>query len=146
MLRKSEELKRNAFELPCYRVFREYLIVLGQYPYQTKRSHTVNLTVISGISISILIPVLLQFFTSIRDKDMDALMESVPYMATGSVSAIKLLNHNINRKKFDTLFDRMCKQWEISEINDEIHVLNEVTQQGTRMGTLYRSKHHDIFQ
>nr|XP_012138695.1 PREDICTED: odorant receptor Or2-like isoform X1 [Megachile rotundata] len=66
-------------------------------------------------------------------------MESVPYMATGSVSAIKLLNHNINRKKFENLFDRMCRQWEISEINGEIHVLNEVTEQGTKMGALYRT-------
>lgn len=45
--------------------------------------------------------------------------------------------------QFENLFDRMREQWEISELNGEIHILDEITKQGSKMGTLYRSKDHE---
>nr|XP_034176023.1 odorant receptor 49a-like [Osmia lignaria] len=96
------------------------------------------MTVFVSCAISVLIPLLLQFAKSIREKNLDGVMECIPIMATLFVSVIKLLNHNIKRKEFENFFDRMSEQWEISELNGEIHVLNEIIEQGSKMGTLYR--------
>ncbi|XP_076393281.1 uncharacterized protein LOC100875887 isoform X3 [Megachile rotundata] len=137
-MQKGVRRKRHAFDLPCYKVFKEYLIVLGQYPKQSERSNKINVTVVVCCSLSILIPSIFQFVKSLREKDMDTMMECVPIIATISVSIIKIVNHNINRKKFENMFEHMCEQWEMSELNNEIDVLNEVTKEGSRMGTLYR--------
>ncbi|XP_076389222.1 uncharacterized protein LOC100875381 [Megachile rotundata] len=81
---------------------------------------------------------MLQFFLSMRERDMDTMMECVPIIVTLLVIMIKILNHNINRQKFLNIFNRMAELWEISEINGELHVLSEITEEGSRMGSLYR--------
>ncbi|XP_046144658.1 odorant receptor 43a-like [Osmia bicornis bicornis] len=88
--------------------------------------------------ISLLTPSLLKTYSSMREHDLDTVMECVPVIVSTLVALIKILNHNINRKKFENMFDRMAKQWEVSEINGELHVLNEIIEQGSRMGSLYR--------
>nr|XP_012143140.1 PREDICTED: odorant receptor 49a-like [Megachile rotundata] len=66
-------------------------------------------------------------------------MYSLPIILAVSVILIQLLNHNINRKKFDHMFDRMSQLWEIAEMNGEVEVLKEVTDEGSQMGSMFRS-------
>ncbi|CAL7937413.1 unnamed protein product [Xylocopa violacea] len=87
--------------------------------------------------ISLLIPAISQFYSSILKKNMDATMESVPIMVTIIVCKIKLLNHKINKDKFDTLFDLIKEEWENRKY--ETYILNKVTKQGNMLARAYRT-------
>nr|XP_012143137.1 PREDICTED: uncharacterized protein LOC100875831 [Megachile rotundata] len=139
VLQSNGTRKENSSQIPCLKVFKKYLIVLGQYSYQTELSHKVIITVIVGCVMSLLIPAILQFFSSLRENDIDTAMDCIPVSVSVINSMIKILNHNIYRKKFENIFERMTRLWEIAEVNGELQILKEVIDEGSQMGTLYRS-------
>nr|XP_012143138.1 PREDICTED: uncharacterized protein LOC105662763 [Megachile rotundata] len=97
VLQSNGTRTEEASQAPCLKVFKKYLIPLGQYSYQTELSHKINVTMSVGIVTSLLIPA------------------------------------------FEHIFDRISQLWEIAEMNGEVEALKEVTDEGSRLGSLFRS-------
>ncbi|XP_076169239.1 uncharacterized protein LOC143147668 isoform X2 [Ptiloglossa arizonensis] len=121
------------------RVIKTYLIILGQYLQQTDRRRKIMLTVIIGTTVSLLIPMLIQFTTSLNDKNMDAVLEIVPVIFTNLVTILKISNIDINRKQFKELYNLMSQEWKSLKIKEEIRILDTVTERGSKVAYYYRT-------
>ncbi|XP_076763118.1 uncharacterized protein LOC143430624 isoform X2 [Xylocopa sonorina] len=139
MLQENKAREGTVFDISYYKAFKKYLLFLGQYPTQSRWSREFNTIVVLSSIISLLIPSISQFCMSILEKNLDAAMESVPVVVTLVVCMIKLLNHKINKDKFDTLFDLMKEEWDLLNHKYQVHILHTTTKQGNMLAEAYRT-------
>ncbi|XP_076632319.1 uncharacterized protein LOC143347208 [Colletes latitarsis] len=78
-------------------------------------------------------------FTSLRNNDIDRVLESLPVIATDFITMIKLANLNFNRKKFRKLYGLVISEWESLKFKDEVKTLDGVTRKGCKIAFLYRT-------
>ncbi|XP_031771341.1 putative odorant receptor 71a isoform X2 [Apis florea] len=139
VFQKTRNKCTNIFDIPYYKLLEKYMKFLGQDPRQ--RDGFRNIIVIAMVtSISgILIPTSLELYTSLCDKNMDAVIECLPHLIAAATSVVKLLNIHFNRENFKKLFEFITKEWEKFELNNQFHVLEEITIKGSKMAQLYRN-------
>ncbi|XP_076632318.1 odorant receptor 4-like [Colletes latitarsis] len=80
-----------------------------------------------------------EFITSLRNNDIDRVLESLPVIATDFITMIKLANLNFNRKKFRKLYGLVISEWESLKFKDEVKTLDGVTRKGCKIAFLYRN-------
>ncbi|CAL7940218.1 unnamed protein product [Xylocopa violacea] len=134
---KREDL--DIFDIPYYKMLQKYLQLLGQDPHQSNEIRKIILIVILISGASVFIPTSIEVFVSLRKKDMDAVIECLPHLIATATSMVKLLNIYIYRQNFKKMFDFISKEWERLKFSDELHVLEEVTLQGSKVAHLYRN-------
>ncbi|XP_028523218.2 uncharacterized protein LOC107999654, partial [Apis cerana] len=128
----------NIFDIPYYKVLKKYLQFLGQDPYQECKYRNI-ITIIMLISmITIFIPTIFEIYVSIHDKNTDAVMECLPNLCASMSSVVKILNVHFNRENFNKLLKFVVKEWEELKLN-ELHILEEITNQGSKIAHLYRN-------
>ncbi|XP_006615140.2 uncharacterized protein LOC102673807 [Apis dorsata] len=129
----------NIFDIPYYKLLEKYMKFLGQDPRQRDGfRNIIVITMVTSIS-GILIPTSLELYTSLCDKNMDAVIECLPHLIAAATSVVKLLNIHFNRENFKKLFEFIIKEWEKFELNNQFHVLEEITIKGSKMAQLYRN-------
>ncbi|CAK9815527.1 hypothetical protein ANTPLA_LOCUS8693 [Anthophora plagiata] len=70
---------------------------------------------------------------------MDAVIECLPNSIAAATSIVKLLNVHLNRKNFKQMYDLVTKEWEQLKLHDELHVLENITAQGSKLAQIYRN-------
>ncbi|XP_076632329.1 odorant receptor Or2-like [Colletes latitarsis] len=126
-------------DIPHYRPLKKFLILIGQYPRQSNyKRNTIFISYLT-IIVSLLIPVIIEFVTSLRNNDIDRVLEAIPVIVTTLVTIIKLSNLYINRNKFRKLYDLVISEWESLKFQDEVKTLDEITRKGTNIAFLYRT-------
>ncbi|XP_076547880.1 uncharacterized protein LOC117601959 isoform X3 [Osmia lignaria lignaria] len=85
------------------------------------------------------IPTFLGFYSSILEKDMDQMFESVPYLTASSASIVKILNVHLNKSNFRKLLNLVVKEWEQLKDNDELKPLEKLTKRASNIANIYRS-------
>ncbi|XP_076766531.1 uncharacterized protein LOC143433197 isoform X2 [Xylocopa sonorina] len=139
MLQNGRRRECTVFDISYYKVFKKYLMFLGQYPTQSRRNSKLNVTMSACSVISLLIPALLLFFTSIVERNLNMMMESMPIILTIIVILIKLLNHNRNKEKFSELFSLMKEQLDMLNRKNQTHLHEKVTKPGIILAGAYRT-------
>ncbi|XP_071873036.1 odorant receptor 13a-like isoform X3 [Bombus fervidus] len=105
----------------------KYLQLLGQDPRQK-----------NGFRNFIVTAVVISITGNIIPTNMDAVIDVFPHFMAATISAIKILNIQINRQNFNKLLQFVAKQWEQLKLNNELYVLNQTVMQGNKMAQLYR--------
>ncbi|XP_076670811.1 uncharacterized protein LOC143370083 [Andrena cerasifolii] len=126
------------FQVSHYKPLKKYLIFLGQYPSQTdlkKKSIVIGMVV---SVISFMIPLILQFYVQIRNKNLDRALETLPPFVTCSASISKLLSLHINRENFRKVFLTVETDWKNQVMNKELDILEEITGKGSTIAYRYR--------
>ncbi|XP_043261143.1 putative odorant receptor 71a [Colletes gigas] len=126
-------------DIPYYRELKKFLILIGQYPQQTNCSRNTLFIMILTSLVSLLIPTIIGFVTSFCEHDTDKVLDAIPIMVTNLVTMIKLINFNINRKKFRKLYDFVISEWESLKFKNEVQILDEITKTGSNIAFLYRT-------
>ncbi|XP_017795547.1 PREDICTED: odorant receptor 9a-like [Habropoda laboriosa] len=85
------------------------------------------------------IPSLIEMYVQLRKKNMDDMMESFANTIAAATSLVKLLNVYLNRENFRKMYNLVTIEWEQLRMNDEVHVLQEVTLKGSKLAQLYRN-------
>ncbi|XP_043594043.1 uncharacterized protein LOC122572732 [Bombus pyrosoma] len=116
----------------------KYLQLLGQDPRQKNGFRNFIVTAVVISIVGNIIPTSLELYTSLCGKNMDAIIDVFPHFMAATISAIKILNIQINRQNFNKLLQFVAKQWEQLKLNDELYVLNQTVMQGNKMAQLYR--------
>nr|XP_033190332.1 uncharacterized protein LOC117156927 [Bombus vancouverensis nearcticus] len=135
---ETERQSPDIFDVPHYKMLKNYLQLLGQDPRQKNGFKNF---IVTAVVISItgnIIPTSLELYTSLCDKNMDAVINVFPHFMAATISAIKILNIQINRQNFNKLLQFVAKQWEQLKLNNELYVLNRTVMQGNKMAQLYR--------
>ncbi|XP_068965470.1 odorant receptor Or2-like [Bombus flavifrons] len=135
---ETERQSPDIFDVPHYKMLKKYLQLLGQDPRQKNGFKNF---IVTAVVISItgnIIPTSLELYTSLCDKNMDAVIDVFPHFMAATISAIKILNIQINRQNFNKLLQFVAKQWEQLKLNNELYVLNQTVMQGNKMAQLYR--------
>ncbi|KAK9306166.1 hypothetical protein QLX08_003060 [Tetragonisca angustula] len=117
----------------------KYLQFLGQDPRQSDKFRNIIVTVMVTSITGIVVPTSLELYTSLCDKDMNAVIECMPHLIAATTSVVKILNVHFNRENFKKLFDFMTEQWEELKLTDDLHILEDVTMRGSKMAQLYRN-------
>ncbi|XP_031776108.1 uncharacterized protein LOC116415452, partial [Apis florea] len=117
----------------------KYIRFLGQDPRQKKESRNIIVFILVISIASIIIPTTLELYTSLRNKDMDGVIECIPHFIASSISAVKLLNLHFNRQNYDILLHFVTKKWQQLKSTYELSALDETIMQGKRMAQLYRN-------
>ncbi|XP_054009141.1 uncharacterized protein LOC128892634 [Hylaeus anthracinus] len=139
VFQKNDDLNFISGEIPYYSTLTKYLILVGQHPQQSNLSRKTILTILLISSISLLVPTIIAITTSFRDKDMDRVLECVPIVVTVLVAVIKIVNLNANREQFRTIYELVVEEWQSLRQTDKIHVLDDISGQGSKVAQLYRS-------
>ncbi|XP_053997922.1 uncharacterized protein LOC128886784 [Hylaeus anthracinus] len=98
-----------------------------------------------GSSVTLLIPVLLQMYTSLLVNDFDGVLECQPPLFTTAINALKLVNLQINRKRvrifpiMRKMFISVEEEWNVLEFDSSLYVLDDITKTGSKIAHLYRS-------
>ncbi|XP_076632330.1 putative odorant receptor 71a [Colletes latitarsis] len=135
---KNKKSYATLGDLPYYGPLKKFLILIGQYPQQTNYSRISIYIVHIGTYISLLIPLLIECYTSLHNNDIDRLLEALPVLATDFITMMKLSNLNFNRKKFIMLYDLVISEWESLKFKNNVKTLDEVTRKGSNIAFLYR--------
>ncbi|XP_071873140.1 uncharacterized protein [Bombus fervidus] len=140
---KNERRTSTVFDISSYKVFKKYLLFLGQFPNQSRWSKKFNLTVMIGSLLTLHYPGFVQIYTSLYAKDVASFLEAIPVITTLTAVLIKLLNHviykeNIYKFIFEKMFDIIKKDWELLSNKSEAHILKEITKEGKKLGEIYR--------
>ncbi|XP_050580530.1 uncharacterized protein LOC126917572 isoform X1 [Bombus affinis] len=135
---ETDRQSSDIFDVPHYKMLEKYLQLLGQDPRQKNGFRNFIVTAVVISIIGNIIPTSLELYTSLCDKDMDAVIDVFPHFMAATISAIKILNIQINRQNFNKLLQFVAKQWEQLKLNNELYVLNQTVMQGNKMAQLYR--------
>ncbi|CAD1473970.1 unnamed protein product, partial [Heterotrigona itama] len=84
------------FKISYYKELKKYLQLVGLHQKQGVGNISVIVMVISITSI--LVPTILEFYASLRARNIDAALECVPHLAASSASVVKLSNIHVYRK------------------------------------------------
>ncbi|XP_050580540.1 odorant receptor 9a-like isoform X2 [Bombus affinis] len=133
MFQKNERRTSTVFDISYYKVFKKYLLFLGQFPNQSHWSKKLNLTVMIGSLLTLHYPGFVQIYTSLYAKDVASFLEAVPVITTLTAALIKLLNH------FEKMFHIIKKDWELLNDKSQTHILEEITKEGNKIGEIYRT-------
>ncbi|XP_046143721.1 uncharacterized protein LOC114880725 [Osmia bicornis bicornis] len=129
----------NVYDIPYCKMLRKYLLLFGQDPYQGDGIRTVLTIVMVTLLLGVIIPTSFQLHVSLLEKDMDAVIECMPHLIASMTTIVKILNGHLNKKNFRKLYQLMIEEWELLKLNDELHVLDKVIEQGSKLANLYRS-------
>ncbi|XP_043258623.1 uncharacterized protein LOC122400920, partial [Colletes gigas] len=140
VLQKDERCGASIFNISYYKTLKKYFIFLGQSPSQTDLHSNINATLVICINVSILLPSVFQMQLSLSKKDWDGVIESQPHLITAALAIVKLLNLHLNRQNFKELFVSVKEEWEELKLADELHYLDVLTERGSKIAQLYRSK------
>ncbi|XP_061937825.1 odorant receptor 63a-like [Apis cerana] len=139
VFQKIEKQRNEIYDIPQYKMIEKYIRFLGQDPRQKSESRTIIVfTLIISIA-SIVIPTILELYISLRNKDMDGVIECMPHFIASSISAIKLLNLHFNRQNYNILLHFVIKKLQQLKSTYELNALDETIMQGKRMAQLYRN-------
>ncbi|XP_043510772.1 odorant receptor 9a-like [Frieseomelitta varia] len=128
----------DIFDVPYYKTLEKYMQLLGQDPRQKNGFRNF---IVTAVVISItgnIVPTLLELYISLCNKNVDAVIDVFPHFMAATISAIKILNIQINRQNFNELLRFVAKEWKQLKLNNELHVLDETLIQGNKMAQLYR--------
>ncbi|XP_033180382.1 odorant receptor 9a-like isoform X1 [Bombus impatiens] len=139
VFQKNERRTSTVFDISYYKVFKKYLLFLGQFPNQSRWSSKFNVTVMTGSLLTFYFPAFAQIFTSLYENDLGGMLEGMPVVASVSAVLIKLLNHEIYKKNFEKMFDVIKKDWKLLNDKSQTHILEEITKQGNKIGEIYRT-------
>ncbi|XP_017795548.1 PREDICTED: uncharacterized protein LOC108576982 [Habropoda laboriosa] len=89
--------------------------------------------------LGILIPTFIEIYVQLCEKNMDAVIECLPNGIAAATSVVKLLNVYLNRENFQKMYDLVTREWEQLRMNDELHVLEDITMQGGKLAQFYRN-------
>ncbi|CAL7940363.1 unnamed protein product [Xylocopa violacea] len=137
-LQRNRDQHFDIFDIPYYNKLKKYLQFLGQDPHQRKAIRNIIVTVLVISTTSIFIPTSFEFYVSICNKDMGAAIECMPHLTASAISTVKILNVYFYRENFKQLFDFVTEEWKRLTLNNGIHVLEEITVQGSKFAQLYR--------
>ncbi|XP_034176024.2 uncharacterized protein LOC117602304 [Osmia lignaria lignaria] len=129
----------NVYDIPYCKMLRKYLLLFGQDPYQGDGIRTVLTIVMVTLLLGVIIPTSFQLHVSLLEKDMDAVIECMPHLIASMTTIVKILNGHLNKENFRKLYQLMIEEWELLKLNDELHVLDKVIEQGSKLANLYRS-------
>ncbi|XP_076547711.1 uncharacterized protein LOC143306002 [Osmia lignaria lignaria] len=129
----------NVYDIPYCRMLRKYLLFLGQDPYQPDGIRTVLTIVMVTLLLGVTIPTSFQLYISLLEKDINAVLECMPHLTASISTMIKILNGHLNKENFRKLYQLMIEEWELLKLNDELQVLDKITERGSKLAHLYRS-------
>ncbi|XP_034175225.2 uncharacterized protein LOC117601959 isoform X1 [Osmia lignaria lignaria] len=139
MLQNKRNRDVSVYDIPDYKVLRKYLKLSGLDPYQEDAISTIITYVAICSLLGMVIPTFLGFYSSILEKDMDQMFESVPYLTASSASIVKILNVHLNKSNFRKLLNLVVKEWEQLKDNDELKPLEKLTKRASNIANIYRS-------
>ncbi|XP_017754778.1 PREDICTED: uncharacterized protein LOC108546974 [Eufriesea mexicana] len=139
VFQKDKEQGPDIFDIPHYKMLQKYLQVLGQDPHQRDEVRNVIVTIVVISIVGIVVPSSLEFYTSLCDKNMDAVIECLPHLIAAVTSLVKILNVHLNRENFKKIFIFVTKEWKELKLNNELHILEEIASQGSKMALIYRN-------
>ncbi|XP_031366028.1 uncharacterized protein LOC102674214 isoform X4 [Apis dorsata] len=129
----------DIFDIPYYKMVEKYFQLLGQDPRLKNEFRNFIVTVVV-ISISgNIVPTSIELYTSLCDKNMDAVIEGLPHFIAATISAVKILNIYFYRENFDKLFQFVTNEWNKLKLNNELHILDKTIIRGNKTAHLYRS-------
>lgn len=129
----------NVYNIPYCKMLRKYLLLFGQDPYQGNGIRNVITVVMVLGLLGVIIPTTIELYISLLDKDMDAVIECMPHLIAAITTIVKILNGHLNKENFRRLYQLMIDEWELLEMNNEVDMLDKVTEQGSKIAHLYRS-------
>ncbi|XP_076632149.1 uncharacterized protein LOC143347119 [Colletes latitarsis] len=77
-------------------------------------------------------------YISTIDNNLNDVVDCLPHLTTAILSVIKLLSLQLNRKNIQQIFASVEEEWELLEIEGDVHILDEITRNGSRIAQLYR--------
>ncbi|XP_016770783.1 odorant receptor 63a-like isoform X3 [Apis mellifera] len=138
VFQKTKKQHNEIYDIPYYKMMEKYIRFLGQDPRQKNEFRNIIVFILVISIASILIPTTLELYISLRNKDMDGVIECIPHFIASSISAVKLLNLHFNRQNYNILFHFVIKKWQQLKSIYELNALDETIMQGKRMAKLYR--------
>ncbi|XP_046143736.1 uncharacterized protein LOC114880719 [Osmia bicornis bicornis] len=129
----------SVYDIPDYKVLKKFLKLSGLDPYQEDAISTITTYFMICSVIGMVIPTFLGFYTSVLEKDMDQMFESVPYLTASSACIVKILNVHLNKSNFRKLLNLVVKEWEQLKDNDELEPLEKLTKRASYVANLYRN-------
>ncbi|XP_031366026.1 uncharacterized protein LOC102674214 isoform X2 [Apis dorsata] len=139
VFQKTERQYPEIFNIPYYKMVEKYFQLLGQDPRQKSKFRNCIVTVVVISISSNIVPTSIELYTSLCDKNMDAVIEGLPHFIAATISAVKILNIYFYRENFDKLFQFVANEWDKLKLNNELHILDNTIVQGNKMAQLYRS-------
>ncbi|XP_017754793.1 PREDICTED: odorant receptor 9a-like [Eufriesea mexicana] len=140
VFQKQRTHDRDIFDILYYKMAKKYLQLLGQDPQQTNEfRHIIVIIVVISITGN-MVPTSIELYTSLCNNDMDGFIECLPHFIAATISVVKIINIHYNRENFSKLFVFVTKEWEQLKSSNELHILEEIITQGSKMAQLYRSK------
>nr|XP_012138745.1 PREDICTED: uncharacterized protein LOC100875437 [Megachile rotundata] len=129
----------NVYNIPYCKMLRKYLLLFGQDPYQGNGTRNVITVVMVLGLLGVIVPTSIEVYVSLLEKDMDAVIECMPHLIAAITTIVKILNGHLNKENFRRLYQLMIEEWELLEMNNEVDVLDKITEQGSKIAQLYRS-------
>ncbi|XP_012138734.1 uncharacterized protein LOC100875549 [Megachile rotundata] len=120
-------------------MFRNSLRLLGVDPYQDNMLSNFIIFLVTCTALGMVIPTFLGFHKALRDKDMDALFESLPYFIASSIGIVKLANLQLNKANFRKLLNMVADEWENLKLNNELKPLEDLTKLASTVARIYRT-------
>ncbi|KAK9306170.1 hypothetical protein QLX08_003063 [Tetragonisca angustula] len=112
--------------------------ILGQDPrHKTSTRNIIVIIMVASVG-SIFFPTTIEIYASLRNRDIDGVLECLPQIIATSITCVKILNMHFNRRNFDKLYQMVAKQWVQLKLNGELHVLEEIVMQGNKIAQFYQ--------
>ncbi|CAK9800143.1 Odorant receptor Or2, partial [Anthophora quadrimaculata] len=121
-----------------YKSIKNYMNIVGINPYQDERANIALQFMALFISISVMIPMIIEFYVATCEKNFDEVIQVLPGIIAQTGGLLKIMNISVNKANFQKLFDLMVRRWELLEAKDEIEVLEEYTKRGIKLRGLYK--------
>ncbi|XP_012349498.1 uncharacterized protein LOC100863505 isoform X2 [Apis florea] len=132
IFQKTERQYPEIFDIPYYKMVEKYFQLLGQDPRLKSNFRNCIVTVVVISISSNIVPTSIELYTSLCDKNMDAVIEGLPHFIAATISAVKILNIYFYRENFDKLFQFVASEWNKLKLNNELHILDNTVIQGTK--------------
>ncbi|KAF3426726.1 hypothetical protein E2986_04491 [Frieseomelitta varia] len=122
-----------------------YMQILGQDPHHKTSTRNIIVIIMVASVASIFFPTTIEIYASLRNKDIDGVLECLPQIIATSITCVKILNMHFNRQNvsdiFNKLYQMVAKQWVQLKLNGELHVLEEIVMQGNKIAQFYQREH-----
>ncbi|XP_043511744.1 uncharacterized protein LOC122529557 [Frieseomelitta varia] len=112
--------------------------ILGQDPHHKTSTRNIIVIIMVASVASIFFPTTIEIYASLRNKDIDGVLECLPQIIATSITCVKILNMHFNRQNFNKLYQMVAKQWVQLKLNGELHVLEEIVMQGNKIAQFYQ--------
>ncbi|XP_076221720.1 uncharacterized protein LOC143174330 isoform X2 [Nomia melanderi] len=125
----------NIFKTQYFNFCRILLIATGQWPYQNKVVAIPLRSVICTMLIIIINAQICKIYES--GNSVQTLVETVPYLLSAVIPAMRYRNSLMNIKRRKNLFDRIKYDWECAVLNNEDHIFESYAKGAWKLSMVY---------